>query len=93
VSTGKSDPAAGFGALRSDLAELAAIVLAQVERAVAGWDDSDPAVAAALLETDAEVDARSAEIEQRILTLHRNWSSFAEDLRLLHVGLIAAVAL
>lgn len=93
MTTGKSDPAAEFGALRSDLAELAAIVLAQVERAVAGWDDSDPTVAAAVLATDAEVDARSAEIEQRILGLHRNWSAFAGDLRLLHVGLIAAVAL
>ena len=31
--------------------------------------------------------------EERILELHRNWSAFAGDLRLLHVGLIAAVAL
>lgn len=93
MTTGRSDPAAGFGALRADLGELAALVLAQVERAVAGWDDSDASAAAAVEATDAEVDARSAEIERRILDLHRNWAAFAGDLRLLHVGLIAAVAL
>ena len=36
---------------------------------------------------------RAAALEERILSLHRNWSSFAEDLRLLHIGLIVAVAL
>lgn len=93
MTSGRSDPAAGFGALRADLGELAALVLAQVERAVAGWDDSDVTAAAAVEATDAEVDLRSAEIERRILDLHRNWAAFAGDLRLLHVGLIAAVAL
>lgn len=93
MTTGRSDPAADFGALRTDLGELAALVLAQVERAVAGWDDSDASAAAAVEASDAEVDSRSAEIERRILDLHRNWSAFAGDLRLLHVGLIAAVAL
>ena len=83
----------GFAALRDDLAELATVVLAQVERAVAGWEESDPGVAESVAETDREVDARSAALEERILELHRNWSAFAEDLRLLHVGLIAAVAL
>jgi phosphate transport system protein len=83
----------GFAALRDDLAELATVVLAQVERAVAGWEESDPAVAESVAETDREVDARSAALEERILELHRTWSAFAEDLRLLHVGLIAAVAL
>lgn len=92
MTSGRSDPA-GYGALRSDLGELAAIVLAQVERAVAGWDESDATVAEAVTALDAGVDARSAEIEQRILEMHRNWSAFAGDLRLLHVGLIAAVAL
>ncbi len=86
-------PEAGFGALRQDLGELAALVLAQVERAVAGWDDSDASVAAVVEAADAEIDARSAEIERRILDLHRTWTAFAGDLRLLHVGLIGAVAL
>ncbi len=83
----------GFSALRDDLAELATVVLAQVERAIAGWEEADPSVAELVMETDHEVDARSAALEERILELHRNWGAFAADLRLLHVGLIAAVAL
>ncbi|HMN99142.1 MAG TPA: PhoU domain-containing protein [Miltoncostaeaceae bacterium] len=93
ASSSRSDPAVGFEALRDDLAELATVVLAQVERAVAGWEESDPSVAELVAETDREVDLRSAALEERILELHRNWSAFAADLRLLHVGLIAAVAL
>lgn len=93
MTTRRSDPAASFAALRSELAELAGLVLAQVERAVAGWDDSDPGVADAVAAADADVDARAAVIERIILGLHRNWAAFAADLRLLHVGLIASVAL
>ncbi|MGE0025942.1 MAG: phosphate uptake regulator PhoU [Thermoleophilia bacterium] len=89
----RSDPAVGFDTLREDLAELATIVLAQVERAVAGWEEADSTVAESIAETDREVDLRSAALEERILELHRNWNTFAADLRLLHVGLIAAVAL
>ena len=93
MASSRSDPALGFHALRDDLAELATVVLAQVERAVAGWEESDPAVAEVVADTDREVNVRSAALEERILELHRNWSAFAGDLRLLHVGLIAAVAL
>ena len=93
MTPSRADPAADFAALRGDLAELATLVLAQVERAVAGWDESDATVAEALAEADHEIDLRSAALEERILGLHRNWAAFAEDLRLLHVGLIAAVAL
>ena len=93
MASSRSDPALGFDALRDDLAELATVVLAQVERAVAGWEESDPAVAEVVADTDREVNVRSAALEERILELHRNWSAFAGDLRLLHVGLIAAVAL
>jgi phosphate transport system protein len=89
----RTDPAADFGALREDLGTLATLVLAEVERAIAGWDDSDPAVAAAVAAADREIDLRSTALEARILTLHQNWTTFASDLRLLHVGLIAAVAL
>lgn len=93
MTPSRADPAADFAALRGDLAELATLVLAQVERAVAGWDESDATVADAVAEADREIDLRSAALEERILGLHRNWAAFAEDLRLLHVGLIAAVAL
>lgn len=86
-------PASEFAALREDLADLAGLVLAQVERAIAGWDASDETVVESVEATDREVDMRSAALEERILELHRNWSAFAGDLRLLHVGLITAVAL
>ena len=89
----KSDPATDFATLRDSLGELATVVLAQVERAVAGWEEADPSVAGVVADMDREVDLRSAALEERILGLHRNWSAFAADLRLLHVGLIAAVAL
>jgi phosphate transport system protein len=93
VPPSKSDPATDFATLRDSLGELATIVLAQVERAVAGWEEADPRVAEVVADMDREVDLRSAALEDRILGLHRNWSAFAADLRLLHVGLIAAVAL
>jgi phosphate transport system protein len=93
VSRSRTDPAADFAALREDLGELATLVLAQVERAIAGWEDSDASVAETVAEGDREIDLRSAALEGRILTLHQNWATFASDLRLLHVGLIAAVAL
>ena len=86
-------PRSDVAALREDLGELATQTLALVERAIAGWEDADPSVAEAVADGDREVDLRSAALERRILTLHQNWSSFAGDLRLLHVGLIAAVAL
>lgn len=88
-----TQPASEFAALREDLADLAGLVLAQVERAIAGWDASDETAAASVEATDREVDMRSAALEERILELHRNWATFAGDLRLLHVGLITAVAL
>ncbi len=93
MSPPRTDPAADFAALRDDLGDLAGLVLAQVERAVAGWDESDATVAEVVTATDREVDMRSAALEERILALHRNWASFAGDLRLLHIGLIVAVAL
>ncbi len=93
MSPPRSEPAADFAALRDDLGELAGLVLAQVERAVAGWGESDAGVAELVSATDREVDLRSAALEERILALHRNWATFAADLRLLHVGLIVAVAL
>jgi phosphate transport system protein len=88
-----TQPASDFSALRGDLADLAGLVLAQVERAIAGWDASDATILESVQATDREVDMRSAALEERILELHRNWSTFAGDLRLLHVGLITAVAL
>ena len=87
------DPAVEFGALRDGLADLASLVLAQVERAVAGWEEGNPSALERIAEGDREVDARSAALEERVLALHRTWPAFAQDLRLLHIGLIAAIAL
>ncbi|HEX2502638.1 MAG TPA: PhoU domain-containing protein [Miltoncostaeaceae bacterium] len=93
MSPSRTDPAADFAALREDLGELATLTLSLVERAIGGWEDSDPSVAETVAEGDREIDLRSAALEGRILSLHQNWASFASDLRLLHVGLIAAIAL
>ena len=93
VSPSRTDPARAFEELHDGLAELATLVLSQVERAVTAWDEADPSVAESVIATDREVDTRSAALEGRILELHRTWPAFAGDLRLLHVGLIAAVAL
>ena len=93
MTSSSTSAAREFAALREDLADLAGLVLAQVERAIAGWDASDATVAESIEATDREVNMRSSALEERILELHRNWSVFAGDLRLLHVGLITAVAL
>ncbi len=93
MSPSRTDPAAAFEALHIGLAELATLVLSQVERAVTAWGEADPSVADSVIAADREVDLRSAALESRILDLHRSWPAFAGDLRLLHVGLIAAVAL
>ena len=93
MTSSSTSPASEFAALREDLADLAGLVLAQVERAIAGWDASDETILEPIEATDREVDLRSSALEERILELHRNWSVFAGDLRLLHVGLITAIAL
>jgi phosphate transport system protein len=93
MTSSSTSPASEFAALREDLADLAGLVLAQVERAIAGWDASDATILEPIETTDREVDMRSSALEERILELHRNWSVFAGDLRLLHVGLITAIAL
>ena len=51
MAESRSQPAIGFDELREDLAELATVVLAQVERAIAGWEESDPSVAEVVAET------------------------------------------
>ncbi len=93
MTSSSTSAAREFAALREDLADLAGLVLAQVERAIAAWDASDATVAESIEDTDREVNMRSSALEERILELHRNWSVFAGDLRLLHVGLITAIAL
>ncbi len=80
-------------ALRTGLVEMASVVLAQVERAVVAWEETDRDAAALVVEGDDEVDERLIGLEERVLDVHLLHAPLAGDLRLLHVGLIAAVAL
>lgn len=82
-----------FAAIEGGLAGLATQALEQVERAIAAWLEADEAAARAVIAGDAELDRRSDELETLIMGLHMRWTAFAGDLRLLHVGLIEAVAL
>ena len=88
----RTDPAADFAALRDDLGEADAHPGTGRARH-RGLGGLRPSVAEVVAEGDREIDLRSSALEARILSLHQNWSTFASDLRLLHVGLIAAVAL
>lgn len=78
---------------RSSLVEMASLVLAQVERGVAAWDDVDSAAAAEVIAADDDVDQRCVELDQKIFSLQLLEAPVASDLRLLHVGLIAVIAL
>ncbi len=80
-------------ALRTGLVEMASLVLAQVERAVAAWDDVDPIAAAEVMAADERIDDRCLELDQKVFSLQLLEAPVASDLRLLHVGLIAVIAL
>ncbi|MCU0307399.1 MAG: hypothetical protein MUE51_06445 [Thermoleophilia bacterium] len=79
--------------LRTGLLEMASLVLAQVERAVAAWDETDPEAALRVIEGDDAVDERLVDLDRRIFEIHLLHAPLAGDLRLLHVGIIAVVAL
>ncbi len=78
---------------RASLVEMASLVLAQVERGVAAWDDVDPVAAAEVIAADDEVDRRCAELDQKVFSIQLLEAPVASDLRLLHVGLITVIAL
>ena len=78
---------------RSGLVEMASLVLAQVERSVAAWDDVDPIAAAEVIAGDDQVDERCIDLDQKIFNIQLLEAPVASDLRLLHVGLIAVIAL
>jgi len=80
-------------ALRTSLVEMASLVLAQVERAVAAWDETDPIAAAEVMAADDRIDDRCLELDQKVFSLQLLEQPVAGDLRLLHVGLIADIAL
>lgn len=78
---------------RSGLVEMASLVLAQVERGVAAWEDVDRAAAAEVKAGDEAVDQRCIELDQKVFNLQLLEAPVASDLRLLHVGLIGVIAL
>ncbi|MDH3227130.1 MAG: hypothetical protein OEM67_08605 [Thermoleophilia bacterium] len=80
-------------AIRSGLVELASRVLKQIERSVAAWDETDPGLAAEVIALDEEVDNLCAALDWQIYQTQLLQSPVAGDQRLLHVGLIAAIAL
>lgn len=78
---------------RAGLVEMASLVLSQVERAVAAWEEVDAASAAEVIAGDDQVDVRCAQLDHKIFTLQLLEAPVASDQRLLHVGLIATIAL
>lgn len=79
--------------LRSGMLEMASIVLSQVERAVAAWDDFDAEAAEHVIEGDDRVDDLCIELDNRIFSIQILEAPVATDQRLLHVGLITVIAL
>jgi phosphate transport system protein len=78
---------------RTGLVEMASLVLSQVERAVVAWDEVDMAAAADVIAADDQVDRRCAELDHKVFSLQLLQAPVAGDQRLLHVGLIAVIAL
>ncbi len=78
---------------RAGLVEMASLVLSQVERAVAAWEEVDAAAADEVIAADDQVDQRCAELDQKVFSLQLLEAPVAGDQRLLHVGLIAVIAL
>ena len=99
LGSGHGDPAARlhFQAeiehFRAALVEMASLVLSQVERAVSAWEEVDAAAAAEVIAADDQVDERCADLDQKIFSLQLLEAPVAGDQRLLHVGLIAVIAL
>lgn len=79
--------------VRYGLVEMASVVLSQVEQAVDAWETLDSDLAKRVMAQDEAVDDRLLDLDLRIYKVHLVHAPLAGDLRLLHVGLITAVAL
>lgn len=79
--------------LRLRIVEMASLTLNQIERATAAWENADAALAEQVIADDERIDEVCAELDHTIYRLHLLQAPVAGDLRLLHVGLIAVVAL
>jgi len=78
---------------RTGLVEMASLVLSQVERSVAAWEGVDARAADEVISADEQVDQRCAELDHKVFSLQLLEAPVAADQRLLHVGLIAVIAL
>ena len=78
---------------RTGLVEMASLVLSQVERGVAAWEEVDGRAADEVIAADEQVDQRCAELDHKVFSLQLLQAPVAGDQRLLHVGLIAVIAL
>lgn len=87
------DLSAQMDTVRTELLNMASLVLAQVEHAVDAWQATDRTLAADVLEQDELVDEALLSLDRHIFEIHLTHAPLAGDLRLLHVGLITAVAL
>ena len=79
--------------VREGLVEMASLVLSQVEVAVDAWETLDAGLAGRVTAQDEAIDEYLVDLDARIYEVHLTHAPLAGDLRLLHVGLITAVAL
>jgi phosphate transport system protein len=79
--------------LRLGIVEMASMALNQIERATSAWENSDRALAEQVIDDDDRIDEICADLDHRIYRIQLLQAPVASDLRLLHVGLIAIVAL
>ena len=88
-----ADPYGGPQGVRTGLLEMASVVLGQVESGVAAWDAVDADGAERVIANDDAVDDRCADLDARIFEIQTEGDPDLAERRLLHVGLIATVAL
>lgn len=93
MATGMTAFEQEMASVRDGLVEMASLVLTQIERSVAAWERTDGALAAEVISADDEVDDACIALDERIFNVQLLNSPVAGDQRLLHVGLIAAIAL
>lgn len=79
--------------LRLRVVEMASLALNQIERATAAWENADTQAAEQVIVDDDRIDETCAELDHQIYRIQLLQAPVASDLRLLHVGLIAVVAL
>ena len=93
MATGMTAFEQEVASVRDGLVEMASVVLTQIERSVAAWEATDGSLAAEVISADDEVDDACITLDEQIFHIQLLNSPVAGDQRLLHVGLIAAIAL